>query len=123
MPGLLEVGELPRMSRSRSGRRPGKWRGHEEMAHELRTLASRERDEERRWGKVAERANETKAQSIVSAIKKGEAVGFEHTAEGRFEAKSRKSPNQNQAPVNEKTGRARVLYDIWARYVPGPPTA
>jgi hypothetical protein len=93
--GLLEVGELPKVTRG-PGRRPGKWRGHEDSAEELKRLRSRQKNPEKAWGMVAARENATKAQAIVSAIKKGEAVGFEQT----------------------KGGRVRVLYDVWARYVP-----
>lgn len=117
--GLLEVGELPKVTRAGGGRKRGKWRDHEEMAEELKVLAKRESEPDRRWGKVAARETPTKAQAIVSAIKKGEAVGFESTREGRFEAKSRKSANQHRAPVHGPTGKPLVLYDVWARYVPG----
>lgn len=114
--GLLAVGTPPKVTRSRIGRRPGKWRGHEQMAVELRTVASREKDPDKQWGQVAERAPEHLAQAIVSAIKKGEAVGFEHT-EGVFEAISRKCPNQNRAPISPSTKEPYVLYDVWARFV------
>lgn len=115
--GLLETGELPKMTRTQ-GRKPGKWRGHEDMAEELRVLASRQRDADKRWGKVAERENPTKAQAIVSAIKKGEAVGFAPTEKGSFDARSRKSRNQHRAPINKATGKPVVLYDVWARFNP-----
>lgn len=117
MAGLLEVGEPPKLTRAH-GRRPGKWKGHEDLAQELRILTKREKDPNKRWGKVAERVNPTKAQAIVSAIKKGEAVGFEHT-DGVFEALSRKSKNQNKAPVNGRSGKQLVLYDVWARFTAG----
>lgn len=114
--GLLEVGELPKVTRG-PGRKPGKWRGHEDTAEELRRLRSRQKNPDKAWGKVAERENATKAQAIVSAIKKGEAVGFETSAKGSFEAKSRKSPDQSGAPV-ARNGQVGILYDVWARFNP-----
>lgn len=120
--GLLAVGELPKVTRTGTGRRPGKWRGHEEDAQELRQLQAGEQDPERCWGLLVRRVNENKAQSIVSAVKKGEAIGFEHTPEGCFEAVSRKSPDQGRAPVNPRTKEPFVLYDVWARYVPATET-
>jgi hypothetical protein len=116
MAGLLEVGPVPKVTRTH-GRKRGKWRGHEHLAAELRILVKREKDPERAWGKVAERVNPTKAQAIVSAIKKGDAVGFEHT-DGIFDALSRKSKNQRQAPTNKSTGVTLVLYDVWATFIP-----
>lgn len=121
MPGLLAVGELPPMSRSRTGRKPGKWRGHEYLADELRTLADKESDPERRWGKIEKEVPEYKAQALVGSIKKGRVLGFEHSANGWFEAKSRKSDDQTGAEIHPKTGKPRVLYDVWARYRPEPP--
>lgn len=115
--GLLAVGELPKVTRNSKGRKPGKWKGHEDLAQELRVLASRERDPDKRWGMVAERHTDAKAQNIASAIKKGEAIGFEHTTAGHFEARSRKSRNQSRAPET-KSKQPVVLYDVWARYVP-----
>src|SRR5580765_6615487 len=117
MSGLLEVGELPKMTRTHGRAPTGKWRGHENLAEELKLLAKRENNPERRWGKLAERLTPTKAQDIALAIKKGESPGFEHV-DGVFEAKARKSKNQNRAPVNTRTGKTVVLYDVWARFVP-----
>jgi hypothetical protein len=118
MSGLTAVGELPPKSRGTSGRKPGRWRGHEDLAEELRVIARREQDPGKRWGRIDERVPEYTAQARVAMVKKGEAVGFEHTPEGRFEAESRKSKNQNRAPVNPQTGKPRVLYDVWARFAP-----
>lgn len=116
--GLLEVGELPKVTRG-PGRKPGKWRGNEDSAAELKTLAKRQKNPEKRWGKVTERENATKAQAIVSAINKGEAVGFEKTTSGSYEAKSRKSKDQTPPPGRNGKKPNGILYDVWARYLPG----
>ncbi len=112
MPGLLKVGELPPVRRS-PGRKKGKWRGNEEKATELQHLAKRETRPEKRWGMVAEQLPSRRAQSIAGAIKRGEAVGWEKTPEGQFEAFTRQCENEVRGADPTKP-----MYDVWARWVP-----
>ena len=116
MSELLSVGELPEVLRS-PGRKPGKWGGHEAIARELIQVASRRRIPANRWGQVAEQLTAAKSQSIAAAIKKGQAVGFEPTEDGCFEAAVRKSKDQSDAVVDAK-GKKQVLYDVYARWAP-----
>lgn len=112
MAGLLETGELPKLSRG-SGRKRGIWAGHEALADELRTLAKRE---PARWGMVLTGVKSSKAQVVATAVTKGTASGYEPDFEGKFVAHSRKSKNQDNAPKNAR-GEDVPFYDVWARYV------
>lgn len=114
MPGLLKVGELPPLTRSR-GRKPGKWRGHEKEAQELRDLAKLAPGN---YGLVLTGVVTSKAQAVARSIKRGEAFDFPADSTGHYEAFARKSPSQDAAPYDDKTGKTRTLFDVWARYVP-----
>lgn len=103
---LLEIGPLPQTQRA-TGRKPGIWRGHEEDAQQLRTLAQRHPGQ---WGKVLEGATSARAQQIASAIKKGRAYDFKPDETGKFVAHARKSA------VTLDSGK--TAYDVWARFVP-----
>lgn len=109
--GLLEIGALPKTQRG-TGRKPGTWRGHEEEAQELRTLAQRHPDQ---WGKVLEKVSASRAQQVASAIKNGTAADFKPDAGGSFTAHARKSPDQSGAATNRK-GETITPYDVWAKY-------
>lgn len=112
---LLRVGEIPKPQRG-TGRKTGTFRGHEEDAEELRTLAARHPSE---GGVVLGKVSASRAQQVASAIKKGTTADFKHDENGYFIAQARKSPDQSGAGTN-KDGKALVLYDVWAQYIAGP---
>lgn len=98
----LQTGPLPKIEGS--GRKPaGLWAGHAKEAQELRELAKTNPQD---WAKIGDDLKPHAASRVAHLINHGDAVDFPATADGHYEARTRRNARNDQGS------------DLWARFVP-----